>query len=93
MNRVDAADASVECLTHIKVCSLGEGTDPSEVLDQTNDKQFIGDGEEVSVVPIYMVRNFKEQIDGRQLSDHTGFEVTYKLIWKEGDDGGIEYEE
>ncbi|WP_417463455.1 endonuclease/exonuclease/phosphatase family protein [Kordiimonas sp.] len=72
-------DAAEDCLGTEGVCRLDEGTPKAQVLYNTNDKHFFQGSENYLIKPVYMVRNFKEELDGRELSDHLGYEVEYRI--------------
>lgn len=82
ISRVDAMDAGIDCVDHPTVCIVGPDTDPQNLVFNTNDKHFIADSPRVDITPIYAVRNFKETLDGRELSDHSGYEIHYRLSVK-----------
>ena len=72
-------DAGEMCLELASNCQLAAGTPPELVLYQTNDKHFYSDGNNARVRPRRMERNFDEMLDGKPLSDHLGYEVTYTI--------------
>ncbi len=76
---INALDAAETCLTTGMNCVLGGETLPSEVLYLTDDKQFYRSGSATLLRPVFIERNFREQLDGRDLSDHDGYEVHYAL--------------
>lgn len=62
--------------------------DPEEpyltpIWKTTNDRHFFSDSadQKVTVRPQKVIRNFAEKIDGEELSDHHGYEVTYDISW------------
>ena len=78
-SRVVALDSAEICLAMRAGCRIGTGTRPEELLYATNDKHYYRPGQRVTIQPLLSVRNFREEIDGRPLSDHTGYEVHYAL--------------
>jgi endonuclease/exonuclease/phosphatase family metal-dependent hydrolase len=76
---INALDAAEICLKTGTQCVLGNETAPSEILYLTDDKQFYRSGSAVLVKPVYIERNFRGYVEGRALSDHTGYEVLYTL--------------
>ena len=76
---INALDAAEICLATGMSCALGDQTIPSEILYLTDDKQFYRSGSATLLTPVFIERNFRESIEGRALSDHTGYEVHYAL--------------
>ncbi len=76
---INALDAAESCLETGLNCVLEANTAEAEILYHTADKQFYRSGTTALIRPIYIERNFKESLQGRQLSDHTGYEVHYAL--------------
>jgi len=76
---INALDAAENCLTSGQDCVLGSGTSQAEILYQTDDKQFYRSGSATLLTPVYIERNFRETLGGKPLSDHTGYEVLYRL--------------
>lgn len=72
-------DAGESCLQALRGCRVARGTDPDELLYDTNDKQFYTGSKSISVEPRLLERNFDEEINGKPLSDHLGYEVHYLL--------------
>ncbi len=79
-NTLPLVDAAEDCLTPGRNCRLGTGTIRDTVLYDTNDKQFFRDTDGYSIVATSLERNFSEKLDGRPLSDHLGYEVTYRIM-------------
>ncbi len=82
---INALDAAETCLKTGVGCVLGDETNASEILYLTDDKQFYRSGSATLLTPVFIERNFRETIDGRALSDHTGYEVHYALITRKND--------
>jgi endonuclease/exonuclease/phosphatase family metal-dependent hydrolase len=76
---INALDAAESCLQTGISCALGDQTVPSEILYLTDDKQFYRSGSATLLTPVFIERNFRESVEGRALSDHTGYEVHYAL--------------
>ncbi|MDQ7018879.1 MAG: endonuclease/exonuclease/phosphatase family protein [Robiginitomaculum sp.] len=76
---INALDAAESCLKTGTSCALAPQTTPAEVLYLTDDKQFYRSGSATLLTPVYIERNFRELLNGRALSDHTGYEVHYAL--------------
>ncbi len=76
--KIDTLDVAEVCLERGEVCILDTNTEISEILYLTNDKQFYRSGSAILLTPIYIERNFRETVQGRPLSDHTGYEVHYE---------------
>jgi len=72
-------DAGEICVNEPQSCVIVAGTAPELILYKTNDKQFIKDGEGAHIDPQHMERNFDEMLNGKPLSDHLGYEVTYSI--------------
>lgn len=70
-------DTAEVCIT-LAVCHIGANTPQSMLLYDTNDKQFARPSARLQ--PIFMERNFSEELDGKPLSDHLGLEVHYRLL-------------
>lgn len=73
-------DAAEDCLGTAGICRLDESTPKGQVLYNTNDKHFFQASGGYLIKPVYMVRNFNEELDGRELSDHLGYEVEYRIM-------------
>lgn len=72
-------DTAEVCLTLDETCGVDETTKIDEILYDTNDKQFFDSCQSYGLTPVHIVRNFTEQIDGKPLSDHLGYEVHYRI--------------
>ncbi|MFZ5610086.1 MAG: endonuclease/exonuclease/phosphatase family protein [Pseudomonadota bacterium] len=77
--RVTLADSAEQCLAMAWSCRLGANSKSGEMLYDTNDKQYFRAGAKVHMRPVFSTRNFQERVDGRPLSDHSGYEVHYAL--------------
>jgi endonuclease/exonuclease/phosphatase family metal-dependent hydrolase len=84
-------DAAEDCLTPGRSCRLGTDTVREAVLYNTNDKQFFREAAGYSIVATHIERNFSEKLDGRELSDHLGYEVTYKIMPRASQTGTQEW--
>ena len=80
-------DSAEDCLTPGRSCRLGAETVRETVLYNTNDKQFFRDTAGYSIVATHIERNFSEKLDGRPLSDHLGYEVTYQIMPRDSQTG------
>jgi hypothetical protein len=80
------------CLQRQNLCRVDVGdksnngvdkTDLNDVYSNTNDRHFIRQpsGSAVRVMPTYLTRNFVEELNGDDLSDHYGYEVHYRVSW------------
>lgn len=76
---INALDAAERCLEIGENCILDARTKATEILYHTADKQFYRSGTTAILRPVYIERNFKESLQGRPLSDHTGYEVHYSF--------------
>ncbi len=74
---INALDAAEVCLQSGQSCVLDARTEQAEILYMTDDKQFYRSGSATLLTPVYIERNFRESLQGRPLSDHTGYEVHY----------------
>ncbi|QPC42686.1 hypothetical protein HW532_08215 [Kaustia mangrovi] len=68
------------CFNTAKSCTLGPNATEKSLWKKTNDHQFIIEGNNYKITPIRMMRNYDEKPQGRELSDHLGFEATYSLM-------------
>lgn len=81
------ADAGAACLGAPGACEVVVGlhgrTDWTDVWKTSNDRQFFYQppASPVRIEPIRVIRNFTEEVDGRLLSDHWGYEVHYRIRW------------
>ena len=80
------------CLHRQNVCRVDVGdrsnngvdkTDLNDVYRNTNDRHFIRQPPKsaLRITPAYLTRNFLEELDGDDLSDHYGYEVHYRVSW------------
>ncbi|WP_417450238.1 endonuclease/exonuclease/phosphatase family protein [Kordiimonas sp.] len=76
---IQLVDAAEDCLSGEGDCALGKAAKRDNVLYKTNDKQFFRTTDKYRIIPTYIERNFTEEVDGRPLSDHLGYEVEYKI--------------
>lgn len=77
--QVGLNDVGEVCLSERNRCNLAPGTTEGQVLYQTNDKQFFENGTAVKLEPVWIGRTFAEELDGKPLSDHLGYEVHYRI--------------
>jgi len=76
---IGLTDAGTVCVSDINICHVSENTKQDMVLFNTNDKHFYGSTDEIAIYPKRVERNFDEKLNGRELSDHLGYEVHYIL--------------
>lgn len=69
------------CTLRVAACDVRMSWDGDEPWMDTQDHQGFSDGERVRVRPGRVEAMFDAPRDGRQLSDHDGFLVTYELSW------------
>ena len=79
-NAIKAVDTAEDCLSEGEACSLRKAAEHDNVLYDTNDKQFFQTTDKYRITPTYIERNFTEELNGRPLSDHLGYEVGYKIV-------------
>ncbi|WP_262691388.1 endonuclease/exonuclease/phosphatase family protein [Kordiimonas aestuarii] len=79
-NTIAVVDAAEDCLSAGPDCALRNAAERDNVLYDTNDKQFFRPTDKYRIIPTYIERNFTEEVDGRPLSDHLGYEVEYKIL-------------
>lgn len=51
------------------------------LLTSSKDHQFYACSRQGSIAPVSIVRNFSNEVDGLELSDHKAYQVTYKVDW------------
>lgn len=83
-------DAGKVCLSDTGRCKVAEHTEQETILFNTNDKHFYSGSKRVALHPYFIERNFSEKLDGRELSDHLGYEVHYTVVSTAGTSGEIE---
>ncbi|MFC3051286.1 endonuclease/exonuclease/phosphatase family protein [Kordiimonas pumila] len=76
---VELDDVAEVCLQEVQDCRLHTGVTPASVWHDTNDKQFYRGSKTVTIFPLSIDRPFDEKLQGKPLSDHTGYEVIYRL--------------
>lgn len=59
--------------------------DSDEPWMDTQDLQGSFDGDRIKIRPIIIEALFDEPVDGKMLSDHDGYMVTYRLTWNPED--------
>lgn len=77
--KIALQDTAEVCLSLTGTCGVDAETKIDEILYDTNDKQFFNGSQSHGLTPVHIVRNFTEQIDGKPLSDHLGYEVHYRI--------------
>ncbi|MBL4839169.1 MAG: endonuclease/exonuclease/phosphatase family protein [Kordiimonadaceae bacterium] len=77
--KIALTDAGTQCVSDNAGCIIAKGTKVEMVLFDTNDKHFYEASDTVSIAPYFIERNFAETLDGKELSDHLGYEIHYKL--------------
>lgn len=78
-------DVAETCLGYAPDCGLGESATKDTVLYDTNDKHFMRGSGRVSLDPVWISRNFDEQLGDNPLSDHLGYEVHYRVTERAGE--------
>lgn len=81
--KIGLLDAGKVCLESYGLCRIPPTTQQDEILYNTNDKHFFGGSDRITMEPSFIERNFDEKLDGKELSDHLGYEVHYSLTEKE----------
>ena len=80
-------EVSSYCLQHPDRCRMRVRTESDKPWFETQDLQGWGSGKRVTVEPISVEEIFDLPVDGKMLSDHSGFLVVYRLSWMEPDPG------
>ena len=63
-------------------CQKGSKSSESDIYARSNDHHFYRSGIRVKIEPIYIDRSFGRYYeDGKNLSDHDGYEVHYLVSW------------
>lgn len=77
---IEAVNVGEECLKS-ESCVVHQDTQEEEIFEWTNDQHFSQDGTELSVVPVYLERGYRDPVleDKKQRlpSDHYSYEVHY----------------
>ena len=74
-------EVSSYCIENPDRCDFNIRDDSDTPWFQTQDLQGWADGVRVSIEPVRMDEIFDRPVDGKMLSDHNGFLVTYRLSW------------
>ena len=82
IEKTGAVDAGRLCFERQPKCVLGPIASKEQIWSFTNDHQMIIPGNNYTITPVYMTRNYDEKPNGRELSDHLGFEAVYWLTPK-----------
>ncbi|WP_137389790.1 endonuclease/exonuclease/phosphatase family protein [Rhodoligotrophos defluvii] len=82
IQQTGAVDAGRLCFDTKPKCVLGPIASEKQIWSFTNDHQMIIPGNNYTITPVYMTRNYDEKPKGRELSDHLGFEAIYWLTPK-----------
>jgi hypothetical protein len=77
----DLNEVSSHCLEHPDTCRMRIRNKSDEPWFETQDLQGWGSGKRVTVEPISVEEIFDQPVDGKMLSDHSGFLVVYRLSW------------
>jgi len=62
-------------------CQVHPNVASDLLLEATKDHQFYSCSGSSSMAPVNFVRNFSNEVDGLELSDHKAYQVTYKIDW------------
>lgn len=86
-------NSAENCVNSPDSCEISSDSSLEEVLRSNVDHQFYSNGVlksrdgltqyQVSIQPLYIRRGFREIFEGRQLSDHLSYEVTFRIYWTE----------
>ena len=76
-------EVSSYCIEHPDTCRMRVRSESDEPWFETQDLQGWGSGKRVTIEPISVEEIFDQPIDGKMLSDHSGFLVVYRLSWIE----------
>lgn len=74
-------EVSSYCIANPANCKMHINDNSDTPWFETQDLQGWADGIRVSVEPIHMEEMFDKPVDGKMLSDHSGFLVVYRLSW------------
>jgi hypothetical protein len=74
-------EVSSYCTENPANCEMNIHDNSDQPWFQTQDLQGWADGAQVSVEPIRMEEIFDQPVNGKMLSDHSGFLVDYRLSW------------
>lgn len=77
--QAQALNAGTLCLRAGSDCTVAPDTSPVSVTRDTNDYHFIFEGTGYRIEPIAVARTYADKMEGKRLSDHSAFEVTYRL--------------
>jgi hypothetical protein len=80
------------CTVIVKDCDVRMSWDGDAPWLDTQDLQGFDDGAVVKVRPLRVEAVFDKPASGGKLSDHDGYEVTYRLSWTRGANGDEELE-
>lgn len=81
-SQAGARNAGMLCLRTRNECAIDPDTVPAALTRDTNDYHFIFEGTGYQIAPVWMGRTYAEKMEGKRLSDHAAFEVTYRLTPK-----------
>lgn len=62
-------------------CQVHPNVASNLLLEATKDHQFYSCSSESDMAPIHFVRNFSNEVDGLELSDHKAYQVVYRVDW------------
>lgn len=79
---IPVVNAGEYCLETPKRCKTGANANADTLWRKTNDQHFIIEGNDYSITPVFMERNYDQRVKGKRLSDHLGFEVIYEVTPK-----------
>jgi hypothetical protein len=74
-------EVSSYCIENPANCQVNINDKSDQPWFQTQDLQGWDDGSRVSIEPIRLEEIFDQPVDGKMLSDHSGFLVDYRLSW------------
>jgi len=78
---LEITNAGEVCIANPITCEIDTKTPVDELWTSTNDQHFYKQSPELSITPIYAIRNMTERSEDKTLSDHKGFEVHYLIKW------------
>ena len=79
---IPVVNAGEFCMETPQRCKTGENATADTLWRRTNDQHFIIEGNDFSIRPVFMERNYDQRVKGKRLSDHLGFEVIYEVTPK-----------
>lgn len=64
-----------------ETCVVDPSTDSKTLFESTPDHHYFQSGKSLTLIPVFAIKNMRETFNGKELSDHLGYQVHYLMKW------------